>query len=78
MAANNLRRRDAILEAVAFAANRFLNAASWEQVVQEVLERIGNVTAVSRVYIFENNTNPLLARWWRVSAMNGWQKASRR
>ena len=49
MAADNLRRRDAILEAVAFAANRFLNAASWEQVVQEVLERVGNVTAVSRV-----------------------------
>lgn len=51
-----LRRRDAILEAVSFAAERFLRAPSWQENIQEVLERLGRATEVSRVYIFENHT----------------------
>jgi PAS domain S-box-containing protein len=51
-----LRRRDAILRAVAFAAERFLErVASWEESAQEVLERLGQAAEVSRVYIFENH-----------------------
>jgi PAS domain S-box-containing protein len=51
----NLRRRDAILRAVAFAAERFLGeASSWEESIEEVLERLGVATGASRVYIFEN------------------------
>jgi len=50
-----LHRRDAVLEAVGFAAQQFLQATTWEQSIQAVLERLGQATAVSRVYIFENH-----------------------
>lgn len=46
--------RDAILEAVNFAAEQFLKAGSWEQCVEEVLARLGEASKVSRVYIFQN------------------------
>ena len=48
-----LRRRDAILEAISFAAERLLGPDGWRQGVQEILERLGNATGVSRVYIFQ-------------------------
>ncbi|HEU4494134.1 MAG TPA: PAS domain S-box protein [Rubrobacteraceae bacterium] len=52
-----LRRRDAILRAVAFAAECFLKrAASWEESIEEVLERLGRAAEASRVYVFENYT----------------------
>ena len=52
-----LRRREAILRAVAFAAECFLKkAVSWEESIEEVLERLGRAAEVSRVYIFENYT----------------------
>lgn len=50
----DLRRRDAILEAVRFAAERFLTDITWEESIQDVLERLGIAAEVSRVYIFEN------------------------
>jgi PAS domain S-box-containing protein len=63
-AEEELRRRQAILRAVAFAAERFLReAASWEESVQEVLERLGRAAGVSRVYIFENYTGADGATW---------------
>src|ERR671920_1195210 len=50
-----LRRREAILRAVAFAAECFLKkSASWEESIEEVLERLGRAAEVSRVYVFEN------------------------
>ena len=49
-----LRYRDAILEVASFAAERFLKAPSWEKDIREILARLGTVTNVSRVYIFEN------------------------
>ncbi|NOZ04807.1 MAG: PAS domain S-box protein [Chloroflexi bacterium] len=52
-----LHRRDAILAAVAFAAAQFLRTTSWEQGIQEVLERLGRAAQVSRAYIAENQTN---------------------
>ena len=49
------RRHDAILEAVRFAAERFLGeTTSWEANVRAVLRRLGEAAEVSRVYIFEN------------------------
>jgi PAS domain S-box-containing protein len=51
-----LRRRDIILEAVSFAAERFLEALGWKRHIQAVLERLGAATGVSRVYLFENHT----------------------
>ena len=53
-----LHRREAILEAVAFAADRFLKSADWESSIQEILARLGNATQVSRVYIFEKHLSP--------------------
>jgi len=49
-----LWRRDRIMEAVGFAAERFLATPDWEQTISEVLERLGIATQASRVYLFEN------------------------
>lgn len=48
-------RREAILEAVSFAAEQFLQAPRWEDAIHRVLARLGQATAVSRVYLFENH-----------------------
>ncbi len=50
-----LRRREAILEAVSFAAERFLKQAGWEESAREVLQALGCAAGVSRTYIFENH-----------------------
>ncbi|MEW5870295.1 MAG: PAS domain S-box protein [Chloroflexota bacterium] len=52
-----LDRRDRILEAVSFAAERFLSEGVLQDVVQEVLERLGQAADASRVYVFENMLN---------------------
>lgn len=49
-----LLRRDSILEAVGFAAERFLRSPSWEAVLGGVLERLGTAADVSRAYVFRN------------------------
>jgi PAS domain-containing protein len=52
-----LERRDAILEAVRFAADQFLGeAVGWEESIKTVLGRLGEATEASRVYVFENYT----------------------
>ena len=48
------KEHDPVLEAVGFAAERFLTARQWEDVVPEVLERLGAATDVGRVYVYEN------------------------
>jgi PAS domain S-box-containing protein len=50
-----VRRRDAILEAVSFAAVRFLETPGWEQCIAEVLGRLGAAAEVSRIYLFQNH-----------------------
>ena len=57
-ASEALRRHDAIMGAVNFAADRFLKETNWKRQMHEVLERFGRATDVSRVYIFENGTDP--------------------
>ncbi len=52
-----LRRHDAILGAVSFAAESFLTSSSWEDRIPEILERLGKAAEVSSVYIFENHTS---------------------
>ena len=47
-----LERKDRILEAVTFAADRFLTA-SWREGIADVLRQLGTAAAVSRVYVFE-------------------------
>jgi PAS domain S-box-containing protein len=46
-----LHQRDAILEAVAFAAEQLLTADEWEHSIDDVLRQLGAATNVSRVYI---------------------------
>jgi len=50
-----VRHREAILEAISFAASRFLRATNWDESFQDVLDRLGQATGVSRVYVFENH-----------------------
>jgi diguanylate cyclase (GGDEF)-like protein/PAS domain S-box-containing protein len=52
-----LHYRDTILEAVSFAAEKFLTCAHWAEPIQEVLACLGQAVAASRVYIFENHRN---------------------
>jgi len=47
-----LRRREDILEAVSFAAKRFLQNTDWHAAIPEFLARIGKAADVSRAYIF--------------------------
>ena len=54
-AETELTRRDAILEAVGFAAERFLGStAGWEESIEDVLEHLGVAAGAGRAYIFEN------------------------
>jgi PAS domain S-box-containing protein len=47
----SLRQRDAILQGVAFAAEKLLSTPEWEQCIDDVLRQLGAATGVSRVYI---------------------------
>lgn len=78
-AERDLRRRDAILEAVRFAAECFLgNPTNCEKDIDEVLERLGEAAEVSRVYVFQNRTaedgglwNHQLHKWEAADAPPG-------
>ncbi len=45
----------AILETVSFAADQFVRTTGLDNHITEILERLGNATQVSRVYIFVND-----------------------
>ncbi|HZO99558.1 MAG TPA: PAS domain S-box protein, partial [Terriglobia bacterium] len=53
LAEEALRRRDAILEALSFSAERLLLTPDWTKTIQDVLGRLGEATHASRAYIFE-------------------------
>ena len=48
-----LRRRDAIMEAISLAAEKFL-VVSWQENIQTILGQLGQAAGVSRAYIFQN------------------------
>lgn len=48
------KRREAILEAISFAAEKFLGTEPWYDSIPEILERLGQAAEVGRVYIFKN------------------------
>ncbi len=56
--AEGLRRRDAILQAVNFAAQRFLQAEDWRKEISAVLAQFGHATQASHAYIFEKHLLP--------------------
>jgi hypothetical protein len=47
-------RRDAILEAIAFAAQRWLETPKWTDANDDVLAALGRATGASRSYLFRN------------------------
>jgi PAS domain S-box-containing protein len=47
-------RRDAMLEALAFAAQRFLERPTWSECLDDVVCRLGESVGASRAYVFEN------------------------
>ena len=49
-----LLQREAILEAVAFAGERFLAGEGWAQEMDAILARFGQATGVSRIVVFQN------------------------
>ena len=53
-AEEELERRDAVLEAVAFAAECLLKARRWEESMPEILARLGQAAKVSQVCVFQN------------------------
>jgi PAS domain S-box-containing protein len=53
-----LRRREAVLEAVSFAAEKFLRDTDWENHIRDILGHLGQAIAACRVNIFENHRNP--------------------
>jgi len=50
-------RHAAVLEAVAFAAERLSLAADWHEAADGVLERMGLAAGVSRAYVIENHSD---------------------
>ena len=69
VAQDALSRRDAILQATGFAAERFLRSSSWEETLDEVLARIGPAAQASRAYVVVNGEAGALTttckRVWR-------------
>jgi len=53
-AEHDLRRRDAILDAVSRSAQRLLAEPNWHDAADELLERLGVAADASRAYIFEH------------------------
>ena len=51
--ARDLRRRDAILQAVSHAAESLVAEPSWHNAAGELLEQLGVAAATSRAYLFE-------------------------
>jgi PAS domain S-box-containing protein len=52
-----LRRKEAILSTIAFAADQFLKSPQWSSVISAILERLGNAAEASRVHIFQKAGN---------------------
>ncbi|NOX37730.1 MAG: PAS domain S-box protein [Calditrichaeota bacterium] len=50
-----LKRKDDILEAVNYAATKFIQGKNWDTYIQEIMERLGKASRASRVYIFKNS-----------------------
>lgn len=50
-----LLRRDAVLEAVGHAAERFLQKGDWTNHINDVLESLGTAAMTSRAYMFRNS-----------------------
>jgi adenylate cyclase len=57
-ALSELARRTAMLDAIGYAATRIVGAGDWRAGIQELLDRLGRATGVSRVTLFELHRGP--------------------
>ncbi len=55
---DDLARRNAILDAIAYAATQIVAGPDWQVGIQELLERLGQAMSVSRVTLFEVHEGP--------------------
>lgn len=55
---NELARRTAMLQAVGYAASSIIASDDWQKGVDELLRRLGEATAVSRVTLWEVHAGP--------------------
>jgi PAS domain S-box-containing protein len=53
-----VQRRDAILKAVTYAGEQFLQTTPWTACIDDVLARIGQAANASRAYLFAFHTDP--------------------
>ena len=53
-----LRKRESMLEAVAFSAEQFLRTPNWRDGIDEVIERLGREFSASHAYLFESHHQP--------------------
>ncbi len=51
-------RQGKILEAISYGTHLFLEKPSWGYFIQELVNRLGKATEVSRIYVFENHSGP--------------------
>lgn len=56
-----LQRRDRILEAVAYVAQTLLHSPSWEEEIDPMLARLGEVAKASSVLVLQNEPEPKYA-----------------
>jgi PAS domain S-box-containing protein len=55
VAQDALARRDAILQATGFGAERFLRSATWQSEIEEVLTRLGEASGAGRATLWTND-----------------------
>ena len=58
-----IRRREAILNAISYAATRFLGTAHWNRDIRDVLAKLGSAAEVSRVYLFAGHRDEAGTLW---------------
>jgi PAS domain S-box-containing protein len=56
-AEEELHRRDAILEAVSFVAERFLDPVDWDEAMRQSLDHLGKATMADRIYLFRKHAD---------------------
>ncbi len=52
-----LKHRDSILKTVGYSAEKFLKTSDWKKSINSVLAQLGEATGVSRIYIFQRESN---------------------
>ncbi len=57
-AMTELARRNAILDAIGYAATQIVAGSDWRAGIQELLDRLGQATGVSRVTLFDVHEGP--------------------